>query len=140
MRVVLDVNVWVSALLWGGVPARIFALARNQQLTIFVSEPLLMELETTLRRSKFQQRIEQRGYTVESLMSITKALSQMCPTILVEVPQLRDQDDAKILAAGVSAGVDVIVTGDLDLLSLVEFQNIAILTPQNLIDRYFRPA
>ena len=64
----------------------------------------------------------------------------MCPTILVEVPQLRDQDDAKILAAGVSAGVDVIVTGDLDLLTLGQFQNIAILTPQNLIDRYFRPA
>lgn len=140
MRVVLDVNVWVSALLWGGVPARIFTLARNQQITIFVSEPLLIELETTLRRSKFQQRIQQRGYSVEFLMSITKALSQMCPTILVEVPQLRDQDDAKILAAGVAAGVDVIVTGDLDLLTLGQFQNIAILTPQDLINRYFSPA
>ncbi|MCT7950551.1 putative toxin-antitoxin system toxin component, PIN family [Ancylothrix sp. C2] len=140
MKVVLDVNVWVSALLWGGVPARIFALARNQQITIFVSEPLLIELETTLRRSKFQQRIEQRGYTVESLLFVTKALSQMCPTILVEVPQLRDQDDAKILAAGVAAGVEVIVTGDLDLLTLIEFQNIAILTPHRFLDCYFRPA
>jgi predicted nucleic acid-binding protein len=29
MRVILDVNVWISALLWGGVPGKTLRLARN---------------------------------------------------------------------------------------------------------------
>lgn len=57
MRIVLDVNVWISALLWGGVPGQILRLARNQQIGIFASEALFLELETTLRRAKFQPRI-----------------------------------------------------------------------------------
>lgn len=47
MRIVLDVNVWISALLWGGLPAKILHLSRQKQLTIFVSEPLLEDLEIT---------------------------------------------------------------------------------------------
>ncbi len=46
MRVVLDVNVWISALLWRGVPGQIVDLAQNQQITIFASASLLSELET----------------------------------------------------------------------------------------------
>ncbi len=140
MRVVLDVNVWISGLLWRGIPSQILFLAQNEQITVFASEPLLYELKTRLVRPKFDSKIRALNLTVDDLMEVVEDLVQMCPTILVEVPQLRDQDDAKILAAGVAAGVDVIVTGDLDLLTLIEFQNIAILTPQDLIDRYFRPA
>lgn len=58
MRVVLDVNVWISALLWGGIPGQMLRLARNQQITIFTSEPLLLELETTLKCSKFQPQLQ----------------------------------------------------------------------------------
>ena len=50
-------------------------LARNQQITIFTSEPLLLELETTLKRSKFQPQLQQRDYTVEYLMSVVKGFS-----------------------------------------------------------------
>lgn len=50
MRVVLDVNVWISALLWGGTPAQLLHLAKSQEITIFVSEDLLEELEVTLKR------------------------------------------------------------------------------------------
>ncbi|MEH2288463.1 putative toxin-antitoxin system toxin component, PIN family [Nostoc sp.] len=50
MRVILDVNVWISALLWGGVPGKILRLARNQQINIFASKFLLLELETTFKR------------------------------------------------------------------------------------------
>ncbi|MHC5613058.1 MAG: putative toxin-antitoxin system toxin component, PIN family [Nostoc sp.] len=91
MRVILDVNVWISALLWGGVPGKTLRLARNQQINIFASEFLLLELETTLKRDKFKLRLQQRGYTVENLISVVKGLSNDCPTISVDAPQLRDQ-------------------------------------------------
>ena len=37
MRVVLDVNVWISALLWGGVPDRVVLLAEARQIVVFAS-------------------------------------------------------------------------------------------------------
>lgn len=54
MKVVLDVNIWISALLWGGLPSQILHLSRQNKITIFVSESLLGELETTLKRTKFK--------------------------------------------------------------------------------------
>ena len=44
MRVILDVNVWISAWLWGGVPGQIILMIENKQITVFVSEPILQEL------------------------------------------------------------------------------------------------
>lgn len=81
MRIVLDVNVWISALLWGGVPGQMLRLARNQQIAIFASDALFLELENTLRRAKFQPRIQQRGYTIEYLMLVAKGFSLPCPPI-----------------------------------------------------------
>ena len=137
MRVVLDVNVWISGLLWGGVPGKTLLLARNQQITIFASEALLLELEATLRRKKFQPRLQERGYTVEYLMSVVKEFSHLCPTTSVDAPQLRDSKDNKILAAAIAANAGAIVTGDLDLLVLIEFNGIPILTPQDFLSCYF---
>lgn len=56
----LDVNVWISALLWGGVPSGILHLSRQKQLTIFVSQSLLEELENTVKRPKFQGQIKSK--------------------------------------------------------------------------------
>ncbi|VXD15529.1 Nucleotide binding protein PINc [Planktothrix serta PCC 8927] len=69
MRVVLDVNIWISALLWGGLPSQILHLSRQNKITIFVSESLLGELETTLKRTKFKNQLKKRNHTVEYLIT-----------------------------------------------------------------------
>ena len=137
MRVILDVNVWISALLWGGTPAQMLRLAREQKILIFVSEPLLLEIETTLKRDKFQQRLQQRGRTVEYLMQVVRELSQLCPTTTVTVSELRDPKDSYILAAASVANAEAIVTGDLDLLILNQFEGIAILKARDFLSNYF---
>ncbi|MEH2258123.1 putative toxin-antitoxin system toxin component, PIN family [Nostoc sp.] len=64
-------------------------------------------------------------------------LSELCPTVTVDFPQLRDPDDTVILATALAANAEVIVTGDLDLLVLMEFNVIPILTSQDFLNRYF---
>ncbi|NMG09562.1 putative toxin-antitoxin system toxin component, PIN family [Brasilonema sp. UFV-L1] len=137
MKVVVDVNVWISALLWGGVPDKVLILAEDNQITIFASEALFLELETTLRRRKFQSKIQSLDLNVDDVINATRDVIQMCPDISVDAPQLRDSKDNKILAAAVAASVEVIITGDLDLLVLTEFNQIPILTPQDFLSRYF---
>lgn len=96
MRVVLDTNVWISGWLWGGIPGQLIIMAANQQITIFASEDLLSELESSLLRGKLQSKIQSLGATVQILVSRTRQLVELSPVAPVDVPQLRDQDDVHL--------------------------------------------
>jgi putative PIN family toxin of toxin-antitoxin system len=136
MKVVLDVNVWISALLWGGLPAKLLSLSRQKKLIIFTSESLLTELETTLKRDKFKKQLEKRNYTTEYLMMITEELTQKCVTISFNVPDLRDNKDHHIIATAISAKAEVLITGDLDLLILEKVGDISIMNPTDFLNTY----
>ncbi|OIP70627.1 MAG: putative toxin-antitoxin system toxin component, PIN family [Oscillatoriales cyanobacterium CG2_30_40_61] len=137
MRVVLDVNIWISALLWGGLPAQFLHLSRQNKITIFVSESLLEELEITLQRAKFKNQLKKQNHTIEYLMAITEGFSEKCPTIDINLPQLRDPKDNHILATALSANAEVLITGDQDLLVLNNFMGIAIIKPTDFLELYF---
>src|SRR6266851_8002064 len=57
LRVVLDTNLYVSAL-WNpqGVPAQVVAAYQAGRFTLVASTPMLVEVETVLRRAKFARR------------------------------------------------------------------------------------
>ncbi len=55
MRLVLDTNVVVSGLLWGGVPRRLLDLGRDGRVMLFTSSVLLDELADVLPRDRFRQ-------------------------------------------------------------------------------------
>jgi uncharacterized protein len=134
MRLVLDVNVWISGLLWQGVPKQIIGLARSRAVTVFVSEPILSELEEVLVRAKFQSKIRSLGITSQDLINLVRQLSEVCVPISVNVPNLRDPDDAVILGTAIAAKAVMVVSGDLDLLVLEEFTGIPILNPTDFLD------
>jgi putative PIN family toxin of toxin-antitoxin system len=48
-RVVLDTNVYISALLFGGLPGSLLDLAFVRAFTLIISSPLLDELDEKLR-------------------------------------------------------------------------------------------
>lgn len=97
MKVVLDVNVWVSGLLWSGTPSQIIYFAHTQELTIYASKLLLQELADTLNRDKFQRRIQEKSQSVDILMAVARQLSISIAIASIEVPELRDPDDSIIL-------------------------------------------
>ncbi|PSF39483.1 putative toxin-antitoxin system toxin component, PIN family [Aphanothece hegewaldii CCALA 016] len=136
MKVVLDVNVWVSGLLWRGRPGLILDLSKKQQITIFVSDGLRQELENTLRRTKFKSKIQSLAITVEDLLTVIKELSQSSPYLSVELPELRDLDDLVILGTAQASQAEFIITGDQDLLVLKKFNDIPILTPQDFLKMF----
>lgn len=138
MRVVVDVNVWVSGLLWGGVPGKLLRLVQTRQIENYVSAELLLELEMTLKRNKFQGRLQQRKQTAETLVEVATAISAMVPIVDVMVPALRDPADSKILATVIAAYASHLVTGDRDLLVLQAFEGAEILTPSQFLERYFQ--
>jgi hypothetical protein len=137
MNIILDTNVWVSGLLWGGIPGKILKLVKTGHIKIYISTSQLEELNDTLAKPKLQPKIIQLGVNPTTLMNAICAVSEEIVVPPITVKSLRDPDDAVILAAAVASNVDYIVSGDQDLLVLQEFSGIPILTPQAFLNQYF---
>jgi putative PIN family toxin of toxin-antitoxin system len=58
MKVVLDTNIWVSAIIWGGLPDQILLLREQNKLTIAMSPELLDELDPHFSQTMRSQSIE----------------------------------------------------------------------------------
>lgn len=133
MRVIVDVNVWISALLWQGIPRQILLLGKAKKITIFANPALWEELVNTIKRRKFEKRFSFLGVTPNDVLESAKELLIMTPNLNIKCEELRDQKDLIILSAAVSAKANFLITGDEDLLVLNEYQGIYILTPQDFL-------
>jgi len=129
IRAVLDTNVVLSGLLWHGTPHVLLDRVREGTL-IFISSPaLLAELAEAISRPKFDTILARSNTSRErSLVEVRELTEVIAPPPLAQ-PVCRDPDDDAVLALGIGASVDLIVSGDQDLLDLKTFQGIAIVTP-----------
>jgi len=127
MRLVLDTNVVIAALLWHGTPRRLLDRAIDDEAIELYSSPALIdELGNTLGYPKFAQRIARYETTVEVMVAQYRALLILVSPIHTPRVVARDPDDDEVLALAFAAQVDLIVSGDDDLLSLKRFRNIPI--------------
>jgi uncharacterized protein len=72
MRVVLDTNVWLSGLLWGGLPSQIVQQVELGELQAIASEAILDELVRTLDRPKLQRRLSQLRLDAASILLVVR--------------------------------------------------------------------
>jgi len=119
-RVVLDTNVLLSALTFGGKPEVVFEMARAGKIRMVVSPTLLAELALILK-NKFAWDDED---VREALMVVGRHADLVKPGLRLRV--LEDDADNRILECAVEGRADWIVSGDHHLLDLKEFQGIPI--------------
>jgi uncharacterized protein len=141
VRVVADTNTVISGLLWHGAPRRLLNAARAGQIDLCTSAVLLAELQDTLQRDKFAERLERAGVTPRQLVVGYAALATPVKPATISPTILDDPDDDAVLACAVAAQAQVIASGDSHLLRLKEFQGIRILTVNELLPLvpYARP-
>ena len=128
-RLVLDTNVWISALLWTGPPNEILRAGEAKRIVLVASPSIVEEAREVLARPKFASRIAgletSVGELVESLLTIAEMLEEPAVEPLIT----DDPDDDRVLARAVAGRVRWIVSGDAHLLVLKRHEGIAILTP-----------
>ncbi|MBO3463906.1 putative toxin-antitoxin system toxin component, PIN family [Aetokthonos hydrillicola Thurmond2011] len=110
MKIIVDTNVLVSAVLKGREPRAVVQfIIDNTTCDWIVSEEILAEYKEVLSRSKFKLTSEIRLQWLEILDTVTTLIE-----VNEEIDFLRDKKDAKFLACAVAAEADFLITGDSD--------------------------
>jgi putative PIN family toxin of toxin-antitoxin system len=122
VRVTADSNIYISALQFGRQPLRLLDLAADDQIELAISEPILAEVERVLR-DKFKANSERLESVRRTLLELAQYVTPAQPLDVVKF----DPDDNRIVECAVSAGSQVIVTGDKHLLQLRHYGSIEIL-------------
>lgn len=123
MRVVFDTNIYISALVFpGGLAEKAIYRVLEGKDELFISKAILDELLRVLA-TKFSKDREELARLAVWLSEIAQFVS---PKRKITV--LRDEADNRILECAVEAGAEVIVTGDREILDLVQFEGIRILS------------
>lgn len=132
MRVILDTNTLISAIIFkGGNEDKILHAAHNGNFKLIISLEIFKELKKVLSRPKFWLSQKQIG---DALMHIIEIAEIVEPNIKLDIIK-EDPDDNKILECAVFAKADYIVSGDKHLLKLKNVNGIPIVTSSELIEK-----
>lgn len=128
-EVVLDTNVLVSALIFGGKPWRALRMAwQSGRIVPIVNRHTVEELLAVFAYPKFKLGVAERETLLADYLPFAQVVA--VPDEMRKLPILRDPEDLMLLALAVTGKADVLVSGDADLLAVRdEWRRIPILTP-----------
>lgn len=130
VHIVVDTNVYVSGLLWTGLPHDLLSAAEKGQLTLVATPAIIEEVREVLARPKFAARMSTLTTPVDELMASFLGIVQIIQEPKVVRIVRADPDDDKFIACAVAARVRWLISGDTHLLSMKQYRNIRIVTPQ----------
>ncbi|MDD4877543.1 MAG: putative toxin-antitoxin system toxin component, PIN family [Candidatus Nanoarchaeia archaeon] len=125
MRVVLDTNVLISAFIWENSVARKLLhslLAAGTE--IYASQEIMLEFQRVLKRD-FNLADEDIIFAMKEIFISMKVITPMIKLDAVK----DDKDDNKIIECAVAAQAEFILTYDVHLLNLKEYEGIKIIRP-----------
>ena len=135
MRLVLDTNVVVSALVWGGVPYKLIEAAAAGDIELVTSPALLAALRDVLGRVHLVSRLAQQRSTVDETIALYAELAIGVSPLATPRVVPGDVDDDHVIAAAVAGSANVVVSGDRHLLSLGSHQGIGIVNAAEAVRR-----
>lgn len=112
LRLVIDTNLWIRALLGGQVSLAILIALREAKFVAVISDALIEELQTVVQRPRLRQRIEPTD--IRDLVELLEWSGERVELKTIP-PHCRDPKDHPVLATAIDGKAHAIVTGDDDL-------------------------
>ena len=135
MRVVLDTNVLISALLSTGIASELVSLWQKGTITVLLSREILEEYLRVLAYPKSQlSQGEIKGLNEEELMPFVQVIK---PGIRVHVVK-RDPSDNKFLECAVGGKAKTVISGDKTLLAIRHYRGVRIQSPAGFLVVFYR--
>jgi putative PIN family toxin of toxin-antitoxin system len=121
-KIVIDTNIYISAVFWGGKPREVVDLGRSGQISIFTSLEIEQEILQKLK-TKFRLSDEESAQILLDFSTFTNPVK-----IFRRIKVIHDDpDDNKFIECALSSMAEFIVSGDKHLLRLEHYKGIKIL-------------
>jgi putative PIN family toxin of toxin-antitoxin system len=134
IKVVIDTNVVISAILFGGVPGKLVELWKSKAIVPFVSKEIMDEYLRVLAYPKFELSDQEIHFIIykEILPYFEVVTSDPSKPFISS-----DPSDDKFIQCAICGNAAYIISGDDHLLSLKPIAGIKIVNPLNFIAIYF---
>jgi putative PIN family toxin of toxin-antitoxin system len=134
MRVVVDTNVSVSGLLWGGPPNQILKWARSGRLEMLACDQTAAELKIVLQYARFSRRLSELRITAREAFAYF--MNIVCFVADIEkIPETirEDRFDNIFLCLSAEHHAKLLISGDRHLLKLMHYHSVPIVTPAEAV-------
>ena len=131
MKVVLDTNVLMSGIYFGGIPGKILEAWGTRRFQLLVSTEILQEYLNVAERLADRY----AGVEYESILGLIIQNAELVQPSDLPEPVSTDPDDDKFLACALAGDSTTIVSGDSDLLNVLGYYGIIVLTPKVFISQ-----
>lgn len=128
LKLVLDTNILISAIAFGGKPEEVLNLVLDEKVIAVTSPILLAEFQEVYNKN-FPLKFVDFELTLERIEEIFKMVKPKRSLKIV-----RDEDDNRVLEAAVEGNCDFIITGDKDLLDLGKYKKINIMKADEFLE------
>jgi putative PIN family toxin of toxin-antitoxin system len=130
MRVVIDTNVLVSGVFFGGLPARVLEAWRDGKYDLVASPGILDEY----RRVGEELARRFPSVSLDPFLGLVVACSKIVDAPDLAEPVCSDPDDDKFFACAVAGRCGLIISGDRHLLDASGSHGVEVVTPRQFLD------
>jgi putative PIN family toxin of toxin-antitoxin system len=134
MRIVVDTNVLISGMHWGGIPAEIIRAWTRDRFKVVCSVQIIQEYSEVLHRINPGMTITESDKMLAFLISQSEIVQ---PNHWFKII-LEDPEDDKFIDCAFQGQANIIISGDKHLLQLEKFGPIRILSPSEFKKRFPR--
>ncbi len=131
MRAVLDTNVVMSAIFFGGMPLKIVRAAFSKRVRLVASRAIVSEYHEVAER--LHEQFPSVNY--RRPLSILESKLTLVRPVALDETVCRDPDDDAVIACALGGKAKVICSGDGDLLALDGFRGLEIMNPSDFCER-----
>ena len=129
--IVIDTNVVISALLFGGAPGKLIGLWKKKRIRPLISEEIMTEYLRVLAYPKFKLSEEEINYIIhQEILPFFKVVKSIPGPSIIK----KDPDDDKFIQCAEAGNANIIISGDSHLLALKSYHGITILTPTQFLE------
>ena len=132
MKVVIDTNVLISGVFFGGMPSRVLEAWRDGKIDLVVSPDIVEEY----RRVGEELAARFTGVSLAPLLALLVMTAE-----IIEPPGLpeqisKDPDDDKFIACALAGDCQFIISGDKDLLEVSGYQGVEVVAHREFLESF----
>jgi len=131
IRVVIDTNIIVSAILFGGIPGELIPLWKSGRIKPLASKKIIEEYIKVLAYPKFELSETEINYILyNEILTYFDIIQTKDTPLIIKV----DPSDDKFIHCAKAGKAIAIISGDQHLLNLKTYQKTKILTPAKFLE------